>query len=175
MWESLQHCVVEENGQNDNGRYFESKRMRPAHHRRRWMSRSKTAVHSRVCNNNQKFFLQNTSLICLVTVPKVITGVADVADENRRNTDLTLNMPPISERISNLQKEKDKDNVDRNLLDISREASVKDLTERLQVIVKCNVIESVLRRYKFNCVYRPITFQRIPHRLPRKNVIDWVI
>ena len=105
----------------------------------------------------------------------MITGVADVADENRRNTDLTLNMPPISERISNLQKEKDKDNVDRNLLDISREASVKDLTERLQVIVKCNVIESVLRRYKFNCVYRPITFRRIPHRLPRKNVIDWVI
>lgn len=68
----------------------------------------------------------------LVSVPKVIT-VADVADENRRNVDLTLNMPPISERISNLQKEKDKDNIDRNLLDISREASVKDLTERLQV------------------------------------------
>lgn len=60
--------------------------------------------------------------------------VADVADENRRNTDLTLSMhPPLSERISNLQKEKDKDSTDRNLLDISREASVKDLTERLQV------------------------------------------
>ncbi len=43
------------------------------------------------------------------------------------------NMPPISERISNLQKEKDKDNGDRNLFDISREASVRDLTERLQV------------------------------------------
>jgi hypothetical protein len=74
----------------------------------------------------------------------VIT-VADVADENRRNVDLTLNMPPISERISNLQKEKDKDNIDRNLLDISREASVKDLTERLQVKRKiafgiCNVL-----------------------------------
>ncbi|KZS12793.1 Uncharacterized protein APZ42_022001 [Daphnia magna] len=65
------------------------------------------------------------------TIPKMIT-VADVADENRRNVDLTLNMPPISERISNLQKEKDKDSIDRNLLDISREASVKDLTERLQ-------------------------------------------
>lgn len=60
--------------------------------------------------------------------------VAEVADENRRNTDLTLSMPPLSERISNLQKEKDKDNIDRNLLDISREASVKDLTERLQVL-----------------------------------------
>ena len=47
-------------------------------------------------------------------------------------------MPPISERISNLQRpDKDgKDNVDaRNLLEISREASVKDLTERLQVIL----------------------------------------
>ena len=56
-----------------------------------------------------------------------------MADENRRNAELTLTMPPISQRISNLQKEKDKDSGDRNLLDISREASVKDLTERLQV------------------------------------------
>lgn len=54
----------------------------------------------------------------------------EVSDENRRNAAFTQ---PISERISNLQKEKDKDNFDRNLLDISREASVKDLTERLQV------------------------------------------
>ena len=67
-------------------------------------------------------------------------GVAAVADENRRNTDFTLNMPPISEHISKLQKEKDEDNVDRNLLDITREASVKDFTKRLQVIVKCIVI-----------------------------------
>ena len=43
-------------------------------------------------------------------------------------------MAPISERISNLQKEKDKESGDRSLLDISREASVKDLTERLQVL-----------------------------------------
>ncbi len=78
--------------------------------------------------------VQSKTLVRSQIVPKVMTGVADVADENRRNTDLTLNMPPISERISNLQKEKDKDNVDRNLLDISREASVKDLTERLQVM-----------------------------------------
>ena len=59
-----------------------------------------------------------------------------MADENRRNVDLSLSMPPISERISNLQRpDKDgKDSLDaRNLLDISREASVKDLTERLQV------------------------------------------
>ena len=75
---------------------------------------------------------KNLFLIHRIIVPKVIT-VADVADENRRNVDLTLNMAPISERISNLKKEKDKDSVDRNLLDISREASVKDLTERLQV------------------------------------------
>ncbi|XP_046444572.1 uncharacterized protein LOC124194434 isoform X4 [Daphnia pulex] len=74
---------------------------------------------------------EDSSTSFTISVPKVIT-VADVADENRRNVDLTLNMPPISERISNLQKEKDKDNIDRNLLDISREASVKDLTERLQ-------------------------------------------
>jgi hypothetical protein len=62
--------------------------------------------------------------------------LSEVVDENRRNTDLSLDLSaftqPISERISNLQKEKDKDK-DRNLLDISREASVKDLTERLQV------------------------------------------
>lgn len=59
-------------------------------------------------------------------------------DENRRNADISLdltslNTQPISQRISNLQKEMDKDNGDRSLLDISREASVKDLTERLQV------------------------------------------
>jgi hypothetical protein len=79
-----------------------------------------------------KKFILNPLIHWPSIVPKVIT-VADVADENRRNVDLTLNMAPISERISNLQKEKDKDSVDRNLLDISREASVKDLTERLQV------------------------------------------
>lgn len=62
-------------------------------------------------------------------------SLLSVAEENRRNSERSLNVQPISERISNLQKEKDKDNVDRNLLDISREASVKDLTERLQVIL----------------------------------------
>lgn len=61
-----------------------------------------------------------------------MTSASEV-EENRRNAGLSLNVPPISERISNLQREKDKDSVDRNLLDISREASVKDLTERLQV------------------------------------------
>ena len=65
-----------------------------------------------------------------------VNNSADVSDENRRNADLSSGVAftqPISERISNLQKEKDKDNFDRNLFDISREASVKDLTERLQV------------------------------------------
>ena len=69
----------------------------------------------------------------------IAESLSEVVDENRRNTDLSLDLSaftqPISERISNLQKEKDKDK-DRNLLDISREASVKDLTERLQVNFK---------------------------------------
>lgn len=64
-----------------------------------------------------------------------VNSSSGVNCENRRNIDLTLTTQPISERISNLQKEKEKDSADRNVLDISREASVKDLTERLQVIV----------------------------------------
>lgn len=92
--------------------------------------RRERAEHQRTLIQEQEAAMSPDREPNSLTPAQKVNHVAEVNDENRRNTAFTQ---PISERISNLQKEKDKDNFDRNLLDISREASVKDLTERLQV------------------------------------------